>query len=58
MLLTTDSLKRLAPQDWIPYSRLALAAAETIRINQPGSHQAFSAAIFRAYCAIGKDIGD
>jgi hypothetical protein len=42
----------------IPYSRLALAAAETIRINQPGSHQAFSAAIFRAYFAIGRDIGD
>jgi predicted DsbA family dithiol-disulfide isomerase len=48
----------LAWSSRISYSRLALAAAETVRINQPGSHQAFSAAIFRAYFAIGKDIGD
>ena len=42
----------------ILYSRLALTAAETVRINQPGSHPAFSAAIFRAYFALGTDIGD
>jgi predicted DsbA family dithiol-disulfide isomerase len=42
----------------IPYSRLALAAAETVRINQSESHQAFIAATFHAYFALGKDIGD
>lgn len=42
----------------IPYSRFALAAAETVRINEPASHQAFNAAIFDAYFARGQDIGD
>jgi predicted DsbA family dithiol-disulfide isomerase len=42
----------------IPYSRFALAAAETVRINKPESHQAFNAAIFHAYFALGKNIGD
>jgi hypothetical protein len=42
----------------IPYSRFALAAAETVRINQPDYHEAFNAAIFRAYFALGKDIGE
>jgi predicted DsbA family dithiol-disulfide isomerase len=42
----------------IPYSRFALASAETVRINKPESHQAFNAAIFHAYFALGQDIGD
>jgi predicted DsbA family dithiol-disulfide isomerase len=42
----------------IPYSRTALAAAETVRVTQPTSHQAFNAAVFHAYFALGEDIGD
>ena len=42
----------------IAYSRTALAAAEAVRVNEPQSHQAFNAAIFRAYFALGLDIGD
>jgi predicted DsbA family dithiol-disulfide isomerase len=42
----------------IPYSRSALAAAETVRITQPESHQVFIAAVFHAYFALGKDIED
>jgi predicted DsbA family dithiol-disulfide isomerase len=42
----------------IPNSQFALAAAETVRINEPESHQAFNAAIFNAYFALGKDIGE
>jgi predicted DsbA family dithiol-disulfide isomerase len=42
----------------IPYSRFALAAAETVRINEPESHPAFNAAIFHAYFVLGHDIGD
>jgi predicted DsbA family dithiol-disulfide isomerase len=43
---------------YIPYSRSALAAAETVRITQPESHQAFITAVFHAYFALGKDIED
>ena len=49
------------PLNWsdrIPYSRFALAAAETVRAHDPDSHQAFSAATFHAYFALGLDIGD
>jgi predicted DsbA family dithiol-disulfide isomerase len=42
----------------IPYSRSALVAAETVRITQPQSHQAFTAAVFHAYFALAKDIED
>jgi predicted DsbA family dithiol-disulfide isomerase len=42
----------------IPYSRLALAAAEAVRINQPETHAAFNAAVFNAYFALGQDIED
>ena len=42
----------------IPYSRSALVAAEMVRVTQPGSHQAFLAAVFHAYFALGKDIED
>ena len=42
----------------IPYSRPALAAAETVRVNQPGRHRAFIAAVFDAYFGHGQDIGD
>jgi predicted DsbA family dithiol-disulfide isomerase len=42
----------------ISYSRCALVAAETVRIIQPESHQAFLAAVFHAYFALAKDIED
>jgi predicted DsbA family dithiol-disulfide isomerase len=42
--------------DRIPYSRLALAAAEAVRINEPHGHVAFVAAVFHAYFAEGRDI--
>jgi predicted DsbA family dithiol-disulfide isomerase len=42
----------------IPYFRVALAAAETVRLYRPESHQAFNAGIFHAYFALGKDIED
>jgi predicted DsbA family dithiol-disulfide isomerase len=42
----------------IPYSRLALAAAEAVRINAPDDHPAFNAAVFEAYFARGEDIGE
>jgi predicted DsbA family dithiol-disulfide isomerase len=42
----------------IPYSRSALVAAEMVRVTQPESHQAFLAAVFQAYFALGKDIED
>jgi len=40
------------------YSRCALVAAETVRVIQPESHQAFLAAVFHAYFALAKDIED
>jgi predicted DsbA family dithiol-disulfide isomerase len=42
----------------IPSSRYALAAAESVRIEQPEASQAFNAAVFRAYFARGEDIED
>jgi predicted DsbA family dithiol-disulfide isomerase len=42
----------------IPYSRVALAAAEAVRINEPECHPAFNAAVFDAYFARGRDIED
>lgn len=42
----------------IPYSRLALAAAEAVRISEPEYQPAFNAAIFDAYFARGQDIED
>jgi predicted DsbA family dithiol-disulfide isomerase len=42
----------------IPYSRVALAAAEAVRINEPEHHAAFNAAVFEAYFARGEDIED
>jgi predicted DsbA family dithiol-disulfide isomerase len=42
----------------IPYSRLALAAAEAVRINEPEHHPAFNAAVFDAYFTRGEDIGE
>jgi predicted DsbA family dithiol-disulfide isomerase len=40
----------------VPYSRPALVAAETVRIVQNESYQAFLAAVFHAYFALAKDI--
>ena len=40
----------------IPYSRFALAASETVRINEPELHHAFTTEVFRAYFVLGLDI--
>jgi predicted DsbA family dithiol-disulfide isomerase len=42
----------------IPYSRVALAAAEAVRINEPEHHSPFNAAVFQAYFARGENIED
>ena len=42
----------------IPSSRYALAAAESVRIDQPEASQAFNAAVFQSYFARGRDIED
>ena len=47
---------RWAPR--IPSSRYALAAAESVRLDQPEASQAFDAAVFQAYFARGEDIED
>lgn len=44
--------------DRIPYSRPALAAAETLRTSRSGSHEAFIAAVFNAYFGLVQDIED
>jgi predicted DsbA family dithiol-disulfide isomerase len=40
----------------LPSSRMALAAAEWVRVNEPSAFVAFQGALFRAHFALGEDI--
>jgi predicted DsbA family dithiol-disulfide isomerase len=49
------------PLNWpdrLPNSRLALAAAEWVRRNQPGAFREFARSLFAAHFAEGQDIGN